>query len=296
MFSRLSDSCSYLDLVDGVSVRMLSLGKGNTPILFVPGWGMTLEIFERQYAHFRKSPKYQFVSFDPRGQGQSTKPMADYSSFQRAKDLRQIIDKLGRDKIVLGGWSQGVSDVLSYQEQFDDPRVVGLVLIDGCPKTAGDDREREWIWYLRNDADNKKREMSLVLLHSRVETARKFAESIVEERDARVVNWIAQMVLKMPPIVGVISNELSVYDDFEETLIAQGKKLPTFIVTSEKMGEVANHWISKFLPGTRFASMGAHMMFWERHDKFNSLLDDYLNSLDISDQSTNSGHLADDRI
>ena len=45
-------------------------GKG-TPIIFVPGWTMSSEVFVRQQAAFART--HRVIVVDPRGQGRSSK-------------------------------------------------------------------------------------------------------------------------------------------------------------------------------------------------------------------------------
>jgi non-heme chloroperoxidase len=61
---------STLEVDPGSSIYYSDEGKG-TPILFVPGWTMSSEVFAKQQAAFAKT--HRVIVLDPRGQGRSSK-------------------------------------------------------------------------------------------------------------------------------------------------------------------------------------------------------------------------------
>lgn len=46
------------------------------------------------------------------------------------------------------------------------------------------------------------------------------------------------------------------------------------------MKDVADEWIKANTPSATVVYMGKHMMFWERPDEFNSVLDEFLKGVD----------------
>ena len=112
---------------DGVALRLVSQGTGK-PIVFIPGWTMTAEIWEAQMQAF--APFYRCVSFDPRGQGQSAKPAHGYDSRRRAADVHEILEQLDLRDAVLVGWSLGAIDVVNYLQRYGNDRIRGVVLVD----------------------------------------------------------------------------------------------------------------------------------------------------------------------
>ena len=261
------------------SLFTATIGQGGQQLLFVPGWSMSAEVFERQFAHFENSADVSFTSFDPRGQGTSLKSMNDFTAAARGRDIHCLLDALGANGVVLGGWSQGVHDVLSYIEQYGMGRLRAVILIDSAPHAMGDDKSREWIWYRRDDADNYRRGLTEDLVADPPQTSRRFANSMLERPERDDVDWITGIMLQMPAHIGKVSIEQGVDNDFEQTLIAASNHLPTLIVAAEEKKAVAEPWISANLPRAQFRFMGRHMMFWERSDEFNSLIDSFIESL-----------------
>ena len=54
---------SFFEVEPGVELYYESTGDGD-PLIFIPGWTFTTEVFDHQVAHFAKS--HRVVSFDPR--------------------------------------------------------------------------------------------------------------------------------------------------------------------------------------------------------------------------------------
>ena len=116
----------YFTASDGTRLHYLEAGRGQT-IVFVPGWTMPAYIWQAQIEYF--ASHYNVIAFDPRGQGSSSIPASGYTSERRALDLKELIDGLDR-QVVLVGWSLGVLEALAYIRQHGDERIAALVLID----------------------------------------------------------------------------------------------------------------------------------------------------------------------
>ena len=121
---------------DGIRIHYVSDGQKNShsPVIFIPGWSFTSQIWQTQLEHFAKNRRV--IAIDPRSQGDSTKTDDDNTPEARARDLREIIQKLELKNVVLIGWSQGVQDVAAYVEQFGTDSIAGFVLVDS-PFSSG---------------------------------------------------------------------------------------------------------------------------------------------------------------
>lgn len=118
---------SYFFSSDGVRLHYLNAGKGKT-LLFIPGWTMPADIWEKQVAYF--SRHYHVVAFDPRSQGLSDIASSGHNAERRAKDIAELINHLGIDSLVMIGWSLGSSETLSYISLFGQEKLAGVVLVD----------------------------------------------------------------------------------------------------------------------------------------------------------------------
>ena len=95
-------SGSYFEVEPGVELYYEDHGNGS-PLVFVPGWTFTTEVFTHQFAHF--SENHRVVSFDPRSQGRSTLTLQGNDYGTQSADLCKLIDHLGLKDPVLVGWS-----------------------------------------------------------------------------------------------------------------------------------------------------------------------------------------------
>jgi len=112
---------------DGVKLHYLEAGQGET-ILFIPGWLMPADIWQKQIDDL--SQDHHVIALDPRSQGQSDMTPQGNDPFRRSKDVRELLDHLQVNSVVLVGWSLGAFDALAYLHEFGVDRVNGLVLVD----------------------------------------------------------------------------------------------------------------------------------------------------------------------
>lgn len=113
---------------DGVRLHYLEAGQGSVTVVFVPGWTMPAEIWQPQIEYFGRA--YRVIAFDPRGQGRSQVARSGYVPERRARDIKELLDAIGREPVVLVGWSLGVLESLAYLHFHGAGRVSALVLVD----------------------------------------------------------------------------------------------------------------------------------------------------------------------
>ena len=141
----------YMQISPDLTIHWKQAGTGDITIIFIPGWLMSSDVFTHQLDHFATSTKFRAISYDPRGQGRSSKTAEGHSYQQHGRDLAAFIKQLDSEKIILAAWSYGVLEGLAYVNQFGADRLAGLIVIDGTPVTAGASYD-DWVWYLRDDS------------------------------------------------------------------------------------------------------------------------------------------------
>lgn len=269
----------YAKISDDLSLHYEKSGHGPVPIVFVPGWTMSSEVFKKQFEHFADSDKFTFYSFDPRGQGLSSHTEGGHFYEQRGRDLKGFLDVLGLKKVVLAGWSYGALDVSSYLHQSGIENLSAFILIDGTPRPVGDDNTREWVWYNRTDSDQFREFFTMPVLLDRQKANADFANWMLEDPSAENVAWVSDISNQTSDTVAALTNEAGAYVDYEADVKGLEGKLPFMIFARDEWRNTVQTWVDNNAPSTRVAVMGKHLMFWERGDEFNAALDAFLTEI-----------------
>tara|TARA_B100000446_G_C10548630_1_gene339394 strand:+ start:1866 stop:2864 length:999 start_codon:yes stop_codon:yes gene_type:complete len=269
----------YAKVSDDLSIYYQKSGHGPLPIVFVPGWTMSSEVYSKQLAHFADSDKYTFYAIDPRGQGLSSHTEGGHFYEQRGRDLKGFFDVLGLKKVILAGWSYGALDVSSYLHQAGTENLSAFILIDGTPRTVGDDNSKEWVWYNRNDSDQFREFFTMPVLIDRQQANKDFAEWMLENPSEENIAWVSDISNQTTDTVAALTNEAGAYENYEADVKALEGKLPLMIVAREEWRDIVQNWVSQNAPSTTVAVMGKHLMFWERSDEFNAALNKFLETV-----------------
>ncbi|MEM7121461.1 MAG: alpha/beta hydrolase [Pseudomonadota bacterium] len=265
----------YVELSSDLTVHYETAGTGDITIIFIPGWLMSTDVFEHQLDHFKDSTAFTALAYDPRGQGRSSKTLEGHTYQQHGRDLAALIDALDLDKVILAGWSYGVTEQLAYLDQFGSDKLVGMVLIDTGPDVAGESYD-EWVWYLRDDSDEYSRWFTEGIVEDRQAVIASFAEWMLEDPSPENIAWVSDIANMTPGTVASSLNATGFYLDYTEDLVALEGQIPLLYVTREEWQPVADPWIKANTPSAQAEYLGKHMMFWERPDEFNQILDAYL--------------------
>ncbi|AKF04412.1 alpha/beta fold hydrolase [Sandaracinus amylolyticus] len=116
---------------DGTTIYYRDWGKGQ-PVLFSHGWPLTGDAWEDQMMLFA-SNGFRAIAHDRRGHGRSSQPSEGNHMDQYADDLKELIDALDLQKLILIGHSTGGGEVTRYIGRHGTKRVAKLVLVGAVP-------------------------------------------------------------------------------------------------------------------------------------------------------------------
>lgn len=108
------------------------------PLLFVHGWTCDSNDFLWQLAHFR--PRYRVIAPDLRGHGRSSVPHGGYEARIFARDLVDLLDRLGVQSCVAIGHSLGGLIASALAVEYPE-RIRGVVCLDPSYGVAGEEAE-----------------------------------------------------------------------------------------------------------------------------------------------------------
>ncbi len=275
-FSSLAQAGGFIEIEPAVEIYYEDEGEG-PPIVFVPGWTFTTEVFRHQLDNFSSS--HQVVVIDPRSHGRSTITLEGNDYMTHAADLAKVIEFLELRDVVLVGWSFGCLTTYGYVKLKGTEALKAHVCIDLSPKPLSS-QPGDWVegplddiaagyHYLRTPEGQR-------------QFVAGYADQVMVQRDLteEELFWIVDQSSKSPPWVaaalfasGMFSNNMAEAKLLDESL-------PALTIVAEHWADTAVPFLKKHLPNTKTAVLGGHMMFWEHADKFNAILRDFITSID----------------
>ena len=259
----------FVTTPDGTKIHCLDAGRGPAPaVLFVPGWTMPAEIWERQIAHL--SPMYRVVAMDPRAQGQSAAASEGLYPAARARDIKAVVAELGLAPLVLVGWSMAVNEVAAYVDQFGTDTLAGLVLVDGG---AGQDFDQVFM-------PRQLRSFVAWLAANRREAADAFVRGLfARPQEEEYLQHLTEVSFRTAANSAFTLGTASVLTDNRAALAKIDR--PTLIVAAA--GPLVDLFrdMQRRIRGSRlvvFQNVG-HALFVDDADQFNSLLEEFLRSV-----------------
>ena len=107
--------------------------RGDT-ILFLHGLGDTAHIFDDLAPKFTN--QFRVLGLTRRGHGQSEKPETGYDTATLVEDIRQFLDALKIERVILVGHSLAGDELTRFAGEHPD-RVIKLVYLDAAYDRAG---------------------------------------------------------------------------------------------------------------------------------------------------------------
>lgn len=257
----------FVTTSDGIRIHYVEAGSGR-PIVFIPGWTMPAWIWQKQTDELSK--KYHVIAVDPRSQGESDKPTYGHLPETRAHDYKEVVDHLGLKQPVLVGWSMGCGELMKYVEQFGDDNVGGLVLVDGLLTDKASPEMfaglSEWMNQLQQDrrkqADGFVRSM--------------FKKPQSEDYLKRVID--ASMQVPADSAVVLIYNMIAVKDWSRAFARVNRPVLFAYQPGSQPSADFLQSKLGDKVRIEKFDGDG-HALFVDDPDKFNHVLEEFLQSL-----------------
>ena len=128
MRARYPDQDGYVER-DGVKIFFEVFGSGEPTILFLPSWSIVhARVWKMQVPYLARH--YRVVTFDPRGNGRSDRPLEPdaYAEREFAADASAVMAETGTDTAVLVSLSLGAQRALLLAAEQPE-RVLGAVFV-----------------------------------------------------------------------------------------------------------------------------------------------------------------------
>lgn len=265
---------AYFETEPGVEIYYEITGEG-APLIFVPGWTFTTEVFDHQVTYFSKS--HQVIIFDPRSQGRSTITLEGNDYATQSSDLSKLITHLKLKTPVIVGWSYGCLSLWGLVRSQGTSNLKGLVFIDLPPvPVSGKD---EWVEMSVEQASDFYQSLTTSKGHR--ERVTRYAKNTMVQRELspQELDWIVSQSVKSPPWVAAAICAAGMFSNYEEESQIVDRELNTLFIVADESADKAADYLKSKLPNANVEHLGGHLMFWEFPNKFNAILASYLKSL-----------------
>jgi pimeloyl-ACP methyl ester carboxylesterase len=115
--------------VNGINLHYLDWGGKGDVLLFLAGMGCNAHIFDDFAPRF--NDKFHVLAVTRRGHGESDHPETGYDIDILTEDIRQFLDALGIEKVILAGHSMANIE-LSHFSALHSERVLKLIFLDAA--------------------------------------------------------------------------------------------------------------------------------------------------------------------
>lgn len=120
---------SDLVTVNGIKLHYLDWGGSGDVILFLAGMGCNAHIFDKFAPRF--TDKFHVIALTRRGHGESDHPEAGYDMDTLTEDIRQFLDALEIERVILVGHSMAHVE-LSHFTVLHPEKILKLVYLDAA--------------------------------------------------------------------------------------------------------------------------------------------------------------------
>ncbi len=252
---------------DGNEVSYNFYGEGDVAIVFVHGWSGDHSYWDEQIPYFRE--KYQLVTLDLSGHGNSGRKRTDWSMSSYAQDIIAVIETLKLEKVVLVGHSFGGLAVIAASQQLPE-RLAGLVIVDEL-----------------NDLEFVHSEFEVTVTGLFLKAAHAFGIKIMaplyltSEAEPALVNKVNVSEASVPEeiVMASLLGEGGYYDFYNDNKLAYLKRVnaPVALINSDSLPTPVES-NRKHLPSliTKIISDAGHFLMLEAPLEFNHSLNEFL--------------------
>jgi pimeloyl-ACP methyl ester carboxylesterase len=262
--------------VNGAQLHYEDVGSGS-PLVLLHGVWMSGRCFQHQLAGL--ADRYRVLALDFRGHGRSEHVQSGHTVAQYARDLRAFLEALGLREVVVVGWSMGSLVVWDYVQQFGATGLRGVIVVD---QTPSDYKWADWPHgFLDFDA------LRHAMAASQTDRAAMVEEFIpllfkAEPPAPEHAALIREETMRLPDTIATAVIFDQTVQDYRDAL--PQVTVPALVLTGrdEKLVAVAaEEYVAERMPNARLVvfEQSSHCPFLEEPDRFNQVVDDWIQSL-----------------
>lgn len=265
---------TYIEVDPGIELFVQDIGTGD-PIVLIPGFTFTTEVFTEQIRHFSKT--HRTIVFDPRSHGRSTMTLHGNDYVTHGTDLQKVLKALKVENPTIASWSFGCLTVWEYIRQFGTDDIHSLIFIDMPPKSLSLQQDQDWV---EGPLDDLAAAYTNYLRHpqGQREFISAYASGVMVQRELKEeeLTWMVEQSLRTPYYIAANLFSSGLFSDYREEAVQSSESIPTIYIVAEHWAETASAYLNKLTPKATVKALGGHLMFWEHSEKFNEIVGRFL--------------------
>ena len=265
---------------DGVQLYYEDVGAGR-PLLLIPGWACTHHFFQKNIAPLAQSCRV--IAPDMRAHGDSAHVAWGHRIARYAKDVKDLIEALRLEHVMVLGWSMGAAICWSYLDLFGTEHLAGHVSVDQSPRQYYNET---WRWGQPGCYDAEALAIFTVRLeYDAAGVVRGLVPACFGETyqpTPEEIEALAREIDTCPPTVKAAIMADHTHLDWRD-LFPQ-IRLPVLVCVgrqSKIFPWQGSAYVGEHIPGaqTVFFEHSGHMPFYEEPEKFNHVVREFVLSL-----------------
>ncbi|MEJ8279455.1 alpha/beta fold hydrolase [Pseudonocardia spirodelae] len=266
---------TVVEVEPGVRVYVSTHGEDRDadPLLLVPGFGLTHEVWDRQVRLAGASRRV--LAVDQRGHGRSDAPAGGYDLDRLSLDLEVVLDSCGVEQADVLGWSFGGQVAFRFAATRPD-RVGRLVLVGSNAVRASRSAE----FPFGRDPDRAERAMAEVEQRDRIAARRMFiAASFAREPRQDVLDHLVGLSLRMPSWAALACARTMFHSDLVEDVPRVTVPVLQVMGSADPVHRTDGAlWLRDRLADSRLVELPGcgHYPMFEAADAFDAALGDFL--------------------
>lgn len=242
----------YFEVEPGVDLYYEDHGSG-LPIVLVPGWTFTTEVFEHQISAF--SGTHRVITFAPRSQGRSAVTLEGNNYVAQGADLAKLLDHLKVEKPVLVGWSFGCLATWEFIKARSTDAAAAHMCIDLSPTPM---TGRNGDWTEGSIADISGLFDGVQSAQGHREAIHWYADEVMIEQDytPELARWIEDQSTQSPPWVAAAYLAAGNFSNYLFTAKEVDARIPSAFVVADHWSDTAKAYLARHTPNSEVHAFG----------------------------------------
>lgn len=262
---------------DNVNIYYEIKGEG-TPIVFIHGFTEDHNSFRIQQRALSK--KYKVITYDLRGHGVSDRVNYGLNMERFALDLRELIDYLEIEGIILVGWSMGAWVIFEYINLFGLEKISKICIVDKGPKVINDNNWNLGLYHGKYTMEDALKDLDLIK-NNWMKFAEKFIKTMTPYFNESQLKIAMDKMKKNSPHVMYSMWKALIEKDYRDIL--SRISIPTLIIFGGKSTFYSvdvGKYIKEKIKDSQLIIFEdcTHLLVLENPIRFNRVLEEFINN------------------